>query len=183
MSEYLKQYKSGGIEELKKLGYQGQGSKLNQYKSTIEEDFRVAPPRNIAEASQRIEQITGIKRSPTQVREFRKKIGMKTIKIGYVPGKGANEEKINEQEKFRKEQLEPLLEEAKQGKKAVYFVDAAHFIHRAYLGFIWCFERLFIASPSGRKRFNILGAVNALTPEIITVTNETYINSVSVCER
>lgn len=111
-----------------------------------------------------------------------KRIEMKTGKIGYVPRKGANKEKIEEQEKFRKEKLKPLLKEAKQRKIAVYFVDAAHFVHRTYLGFIWCFERIFIASPSGRKRFNILGEVNALTHEIITVTNESYINSKSVCE-
>ena len=39
-----------------------------------------------------------------------------------------------------------------------------------------------MASPSGRKRFNVLGAINALTHQIITVTNESYINSESVCE-
>ena len=182
LSKYLKEYQRGGIESLKKLGYKGQSSELNQHSLTIEEYFRNSPPRNVAEAAKIIEEITGIKRSPTQIREFMKRIGMKTRKIGYVPGKGANEEKIEEQEKFRKEQLEPLLEEAKQGKRAVYFVDAAHFVHRAYLGFIWCFERIFIASPSGRKRFNVLGAVNALTHEIVTVTNESYINSKSVCE-
>lgn len=61
-------------------------------------------------------------------------------------------------------------------------MDAAHFVHRAYLGFLWCFERVFIASPSGRKRFNVLGAVNAITKEVIVVTNETYINAESICE-
>ena len=44
------------------------------------------------------------------------------------------------------------------------------------LGFLWCFTRTFICSPSGGKRFNVLGAVNAVTKEIITITNETYIN-------
>lgn len=61
-------------------------------------------------------------------------------------------------------------------------MDAAHFVHRAYLGVIWCFTRIFIASPSGRKRFNVLGAVNAITKEVITVTNQTYINSESICQ-
>jgi transposase len=60
-------------------------------------------------------------------------------------------------------------------------VDAAHFVHRAYLGFLWCFTRLFIASPSGRKRFNVLGALNAITKEVVTVTNESYINAESMC--
>ncbi|NRB08647.1 MAG: transposase, partial [Richelia sp.] len=54
--------------------------------------------------------------------------------------------------------------------------------HRAYLGFLWCFRRTFICSPSGGKRFNVLGAVNAVTKEIITIKNETYINSESLCQ-
>ncbi len=52
----------------------------------------------------------------------------------------------------------------------------------AFLGLVWCFERIFIKSPSGRKRFNVLGALNAITHEVITVTNDTYINSESVCQ-
>ena len=47
---------------------------------------------------------------------------------------------------------------------------------------VWCFVRLFIPTPSGRKRVNVLGALNAITHELITVVNETYINSESVCE-
>ncbi len=61
-------------------------------------------------------------------------------------------------------------------------MDAAHFVHTTFLGYLWCFSRVFIKSPSGRKRFNVLGALNALTLEIITVTNETYINAESVCQ-
>ena len=157
------------------MAYQGQASQLNQHQKTIEEYFQQNPPRNSAEASAMIEQLTGIKRSPTQIREFMVRMGMKTRKIGYVPAKAANPDKIEQQGQFRKETLESLLEEAKQEKRAVYFVDAAHFVHRAYLGFLWCFQGIFMASPSGRKRFNVLGAINALTYEIMTVTNETYI--------
>ncbi len=51
-----------------------------------------------------------------------------------------------------------------------------------FLGFIWCRSRKFIQTPSGRKRFNVLGALNALTKEITAVTNDSYINSESVCE-
>jgi len=64
----------------------------------------------------------------------------------------------------------------------VFFVDAAHFVFKAYLGFLWCFTRVIIRSPSGRKRFNVLGALNAVTQQLITVTNETYITAESVCE-
>ena len=67
-------------------------------------------------------------------------------------------------------------------KRAVFFVDAAHFVMGAFLGMIWCFQRVFIKSPSGRKRFNVIGALNAITHEVITVTNDTYITSIQVCE-
>jgi len=59
-------------------------------------------------------------------------------------------------------------------------VDAAHFVLGAYLGFLWCFTRIFVRAPSGRQRFNVLGALNAVTHQLITVTNDSYINSVSV---
>jgi len=99
-----------------------------------------------------------------------------------VPGKAANPDKLAEQENFREKELEPRLAEAKEGKREVYFMDAAHFVHGAFLGVIWCFVRLFIPSPSGRKRFNVLGALNALTKEVVAIANETYINAQSVCE-
>jgi transposase len=43
-------------------------------------------------------------------------------------------------------------------------------------------KRYFIYSASGRKRFNVLGALNAITHEAITITNDSYINALSVCE-
>lgn len=63
----------------------------------------------------------------------------------------------------------------------MYFVDAAHFVFNCYLGFLWCFTRVFVRAPSGRQRWNVLGALHALTHELITVTNETYITSEEVC--
>lgn len=76
----------------------------------------------------------------------------------------------------------PRLEEAKEGSRAVFFVDAAHFVLGAFLGYVWCFTRIFIPSPSGRQRFNVLGAINAITHEFVSVTNDTYITASSVCE-
>jgi transposase len=74
-----------------------------------------------------------------------------------------------------------LLQEAKEGKRKVYFVDAAHFVHGAFLGYLWCFVRCFILSPSGRSRFNALGALDAVSRKLVTVVNDTYINAQSVC--
>jgi transposase len=47
---------------------------------------------------------------------------------------------------------------------------------------VWCFVRYFIPTPSGRKRFNVLGAVDALTKEIILVVNETTVTAETVCQ-
>ncbi len=182
LTTYLKQYQSGGIERLKQLNYKGQPSVLNAHASRLEGYFKEHPPRTVAEAQAKIEDITGIKRSPTQIRAFLKRIGLQYRKVGYVPGKGATPDKIEEQERFREDILEPLLAEAKAGERAVFFMDAAHFVHRAYLGFVWCFTRLFIPSPSGRQRFNVLGAINAVSKEVVIVTNTTYINAESVVE-
>lgn len=154
---------------------------MDQHATTLETYFKEHPPRTIAEARQVIQEQTGIERSPTQIRAFLKRIGMKCRKVGYVPGRAATPEKQAEQETFKKQELEPRLAEATAGKRRVLFMDAAHFVLGAYLSMVWCFERLFIASPSGRQRFNVLGAVDAVTKEIFTITNETYINAESVC--
>ncbi len=74
------------------------------------------------------------------------------------------------------------MEEAKEGKRAVFFVDAAHFVLAPFLGVLWSTTRLFIQAPSGRKRYNVLGALNGVTHELITVTNDEYINAMSIME-
>ena len=47
---------------------------------------------------------------------------------------------------------------------------------------LWCYMRLFIRAPAGRQRFNVLSALNAITHELIMVTNDTCINANSVCD-
>lgn len=59
-------------------------------------------------------------------------------------------------------------------------MDAAHFIWTAYLGFFWCLARFFIRTPAGRKRFNVLGALNATTHQIVSICCEGYIDAWSV---
>ena len=52
----------------------------------------------------------------------------------------------------------------------------------AFLGWLWCFSRIFVRSSSGRHRFNVLGALCATTHRLISVCNDGYINSATVCE-
>ena len=88
----------------------------------------------------------------------------------------------DEQATYLHEVIQPRLDEALAEQRAVFFVDAAHFVLAPFLGFLWSVTRLFIRAPAGRQRFNILGALNAITHELISVTNDTYITSKEVCE-
>ncbi len=54
------------------------------------------------------------------------------------------------------QEIEPRLAEAQAGQRAVFFMDAAHFVLAPFLGFLWSVVRLFIQAPSGRQRFNVL---------------------------
>ena len=41
--------------------------------------------------------------------------------------------------------------------------------------------RQFIRAASGRKRYNVLGALNGVSHQLIQVSNHSYINAESVC--
>ena len=63
----------------------------------------------------------------------------------------------------------------------MFFVDAAHFVLGSFLGWLWCAARLFVRGASGRQRYNVLGALNAVSHELTRVTNHTYITAETVC--
>ena len=64
----------------------------------------------------------------------------------------------------------------------MFFVDAAHFVLGSFLGYLWCLTRVFVRASSGRQRYNVLGAINALTRELVRVSNDSYITATTVCE-
>jgi transposase len=84
VTPYLKMYRDGGLEGLKKWDYQGKENELLAHEDMLKDYFRVHPPRSIAQARAAIEEITGISRSPTQIGVFLKRIGMRIRKV--VPG-------------------------------------------------------------------------------------------------
>ena len=43
-------------------------------------------------------------------------------------------------------------------------------------------SRIFVRAASGRQRFNVLGAWNAVTRELVAVTNTTVVNTETMCE-
>ena len=175
---YLRAYQAGGVEQLKQLNFYQPQSHLLAHSESLEKHFQANPPATIKQASHLIAAQTGLKRSPSQVRSFLLKLGLQCRKVGMIPAKAD----VEQQAEFLEQQLEPRLAEAQAGQRKVFFVDAAHFVLSPFLGFLWSLARVFIPAPSGRQRFNVLGALDAVTKEILTVTNQTYITSVQVCE-
>ena len=51
-----------------------------------------------------------------------------------------------------------------------------------FLGYIYGITRRFIKTYSGRKRYNVLGALNFVSKKVSTVTNATYITSAEICD-
>lgn len=62
------------------------------------------------------------------------------------------------------------------------FVDAAHSVRASFLGWVWCRVKLFVRAASGRQRFRGLGALIAVTHELIPVSNHTDVMPETVCE-
>lgn len=172
----LADYQAGGLDQLKMVNVYRPTSDLNKYRTTLKEEFEARPPTTIQAAAERIATLTGVQRSPTQVRKFLLSLGLKRRKVGQIPAKAAPAQ----QAEFLEQQLQPRLEEARQGRRHVLFVDATHFVLQPFLGFVWCLARVFIQAPSGRQRLNVLGALHATTHQLLTVVNHDYINAETV---
>src|SRR6516225_5177680 len=109
---------------------------------------------------------------------FKKTLGLRWRKVGTIPAKANPQEQAD----FLTNKLRPRLRQAQRGERTVLFVDAAHFVYGPFLGFLWCLVRLFVPGPSGRKRYNVLAALDAVSHEVIRVANHSYINAESVCD-
>lgn len=98
LTSYLRLYQMGGLEALKEVKLYRPASELQVYRGTLEAYFREHPPATTKEAMAKIEELTGIRRSPDRVRHFLKGLGMACRKVGMVPAKADQEQ----QEAFKK---------------------------------------------------------------------------------
>ena len=79
LRDYFQLYLEGGVERLKEVAIQGPESALQEHYASLEAYFRAHPPATIKEAQNKIEALTGIKRSETQVREYLKKNSISVV--------------------------------------------------------------------------------------------------------
>jgi transposase len=184
VQRYLDEYLEGGVERLRRCPQRPTKGALAEHQDSLEEYFQKHPVRSAKQAQAIIERQTGIRRGLTQVRHFLKdRLGLRWRKTGAipVPPKKTVEEHAREQDTFLWEKLEPRLKQARRGRRQVLFVDAVHFVFAPFLGCLWCAVRMFVRAASGRKRYNVLGALDAVSHRLIRVTNYDYINAESVC--
>jgi transposase len=179
---YLRQYLDGGIEALKSPGAGGSTRELAAQEPSLKDYFAQHPPHTAKQAQADIERLTGVHRSLTQVRALLHHLGFKRRCVMVVPKHAQDPDKQHEQRVFHDAKLQPLLDQAEAGQRKVFFVDAAHCVFGAFVGYVWCLVRLRLPTPSGRQRLNVLGALDFASKQLVTVTNQTYITATTVCE-
>ena len=178
LRSYFDCYLESGIEGITKINYKGAESALVPFNQVILDYVNTTPPSSIKQACKEIAELTNVSLKATQMRKHLKSLNIKFRKVGGIPAKAD----IEQQQKFLENELQPKLDEAENGLRSVYFMDAAHFVLGGFLGYLWSLKRIFVKTPSGRQRFNVLGGLNATTKELLTISNATYITSTQVCE-
>jgi transposase len=82
----LRIYAAKGLDGVRSFGWKGQPSALTPHTAAIEAEFRQHPPHTAHEAARRIEELTGVRRKVSRVRQFLKHdLGMKCLKVAPIP--------------------------------------------------------------------------------------------------
>jgi transposase len=178
LRSYCCAYEENGIDSITTINFRKPKSQLVQFDDVVVDYLKKTPPASIKQACAEIGDLTGVHRHESQMRSYLRKIGARCRQVCGIPAK-AN---IAKQKEFKEKVLDPRLKEAEVGLREVYFVDAAHFVLQGFLGKVWSLTRVFVRTPSGRQRWNVLGALNAITKKVTTITNDTYITASEVCQ-
>lgn len=178
VTNYVKLYRDEGLGGLLENRHYRPTSSVEPFLDEIRRSFEGTPVAISGEAADRIETISGIRLSDSQARRIMLKLGMRFRKCAAVPGKADPQLQFE----FMEEELLPRLEEARQGQRRVFFVDAAHFVLGSFLGMIWSFSRVFVPSGCGRQRYNVLGAVGTRDHDFISVRTTGSVNADTVRE-
>jgi transposase len=173
VDRWIHNYLKSGLSGLIRLNYASAESELELYKEIIKENISEDYIQTTAEFPRRIFTLTGVSRGRTQVRKFIRKTGFNYLRSGHIPAKADSEK----QRKWKEKIVDPAIEESKKGNYYLFFYDAAHFVLAPFIGKVWSLARKFVKASAGRHPINVLGAVNAITKEVITLINITFITA------
>jgi transposase len=82
---YVVAFRAGGLDGLRQWDLRRPQSEMSAYRDLIRESFEKHPVRTVAEACDRIFQLTGLRRGPSQVRKFLKDLGLKFQRVRMIP--------------------------------------------------------------------------------------------------
>lgn len=85
VNRYVNAYRVGGLEGLRRWEKKGRIGSLEAHRELLAESFRERPVSSVAEAADRIEQLTGIRRGLSQTRSFLKKLGLRWQRMAAIP--------------------------------------------------------------------------------------------------
>ena len=83
---------------------------------------------------------------------------------------------------FLSDVLHPIIKKAKAGLVELFLMDASHFVMGGLPGRLWGKIRHWVKTSSGRKRYNVLGALHFVSKKIETIANDSYITSTQVVQ-
>jgi transposase len=85
VQRYVAAFRAGGLDGLRQLNPHRPVSEMAAYRDLIRESFEEQPARTMAEACERIFQLTGLRRGPSPVRQFLKDMGLKFNRVRAIP--------------------------------------------------------------------------------------------------
>jgi transposase len=85
VQRYVAAFGAGGLDSLRQCHVHRPASEMAAYRDLIRESFEKQPARTVAEACDRIFQLTGLRRGPSQVRKFLKDLGLKFQRVRMIP--------------------------------------------------------------------------------------------------
>jgi transposase len=79
-------FESGSLTAVRTFHWKTPASALTPHRPLLEKEFAERPPHTVGEACKRIEELTGVRRRPTRVREFlRDTMDLRWRKVAAVP--------------------------------------------------------------------------------------------------
>ena len=85
MQRYLAAYREGGLDGLRYCDVAGPVSDLASFADIVKSDLTATPVRTTAEARDRIESLTGLRRGLTQTRTFLASLGFSWQRTRAIP--------------------------------------------------------------------------------------------------
>jgi transposase len=85
VQRFVAAFRDGGLDGLRRWDPKRPESALAAFRESIRESFEKQPARTVAEAGERVFQLTGLRRGPSQTRKFLKDLGLKFQRVRMVP--------------------------------------------------------------------------------------------------